>query len=77
MSLQLEENLLTYVRTLVKDIDIDFWGNGRFLIHTDRQIVSHKEGRCCFFCNLGPVNWCLCTFPCYCIYYMSFGLITF
>lgn len=49
MSLQLEENLLTYVRTLVKDIDIDFWGNGRFLIHTDRQIVSHKEGRCCFF----------------------------
>ncbi|XP_057794763.1 squamosa promoter-binding-like protein 14 [Salvia miltiorrhiza] len=42
---QLEDNLLNYVKSLVKDIDIDFWGNGRFLIHTDRQMVSHKEGK--------------------------------
>lgn len=41
-SLQLEEDLLNYVKSLVKDIE--FWGNGRFLIHTDRQMVSHKEG---------------------------------
>lgn len=47
MSLQLEENLLNYVKSLVKDIDIDFWGNGRFSIHTDRHMVSHKEGKCC------------------------------
>ncbi|KAL1547124.1 SBP domain [Salvia divinorum] len=42
---QLEEDLLNYVKSLVKDIDIEFWGNGRFLIHTDRQMVSHKEGK--------------------------------
>ncbi|KAH6821325.1 hypothetical protein C2S53_006156 [Perilla frutescens var. hirtella] len=42
---QLEANLLNYVQSLVKDIDIDFWGNGRFFIHTDRQMVSHKEGK--------------------------------
>ncbi|KAK6160888.1 hypothetical protein DH2020_004269 [Rehmannia glutinosa] len=39
----LEENLLNYVKSLVKDIDVDFWGNGRFLVQTDRQMVSHKE----------------------------------
>ncbi|KAL2232157.1 squamosa promoter-binding-like protein 14 [Sesamum indicum] len=42
---QLEENLLNYVKSLVKDIDVDFWGNGRFLVHTDRQMASHKDGR--------------------------------
>ncbi|KAI3465501.1 hypothetical protein Pfo_022164 [Paulownia fortunei] len=42
---QLEENLLNYVKSLVEDIDVDFWGNGRLLIHTDRQMVSHKEGK--------------------------------
>ncbi|XP_042006547.1 squamosa promoter-binding-like protein 14 [Salvia splendens] len=40
---QLEEDLLNYVKSLVKDIE--FWGNGRFLVHTDRQMVSHKEGK--------------------------------
>ncbi|KAL7116397.1 hypothetical protein ACP275_03G002800 [Erythranthe tilingii] len=42
---QIDENLLNYVKSLVKDVDIDFWGNGRFLVHTDRQMVSHKEGK--------------------------------
>uniref|UniRef100_A0A830CKD0 Squamosa promoter-binding-like protein 14 n=1 Tax=Phtheirospermum japonicum TaxID=374723 RepID=A0A830CKD0_9LAMI len=41
---QLEKNILNHVKSLVKDIDVDFWGNGRFLVHTDRQMVSHKEG---------------------------------
>ncbi|KAL0324784.1 UNVERIFIED_CONTAM: Squamosa promoter-binding-like protein 14 [Sesamum radiatum] len=41
----LEENLLNYVKALVKDIDVNFWGNGRFLVHTDRQMASHKDGK--------------------------------
>ncbi|KAK4428241.1 Squamosa promoter-binding-like protein 14 [Sesamum alatum] len=41
----LEENLLNYVKALVEDIDVDFWGNGRFLVHTDRQMASHKDGK--------------------------------
>ncbi|KAG8377185.1 hypothetical protein BUALT_Bualt08G0001800 [Buddleja alternifolia] len=42
---QFEENLLDYVKCLVKGIDVDFWGNVRFLVHTDRQMASHKDGR--------------------------------
>ncbi|CAA0824388.1 Squamosa promoter-binding-like protein 14 [Striga hermonthica] len=41
----LEGNLLNYVKCLVKTIDVDFWGNGRFLAYTDRQMVLHKEGK--------------------------------
>ncbi|KAG8377183.1 hypothetical protein BUALT_Bualt08G0001600 [Buddleja alternifolia] len=42
---QLEQNLLHYVRSLVNDIDVDFWGNGRFLVQTDKQMASHKDGK--------------------------------
>ncbi|KAL3618413.1 SBP domain [Castilleja foliolosa] len=41
---QLEKNIINHVKSLVKDIDVDFWGSGRFLVHTDRQMVSYKEG---------------------------------
>ncbi|XP_073283312.1 squamosa promoter-binding-like protein 16 isoform X1 [Primulina huaijiensis] len=41
---QFEKNLLQYVKSLVRGVDVDFWGNGRFLIHTDRQMASHKDG---------------------------------
>ncbi|XP_073275170.1 squamosa promoter-binding-like protein 16 [Primulina huaijiensis] len=41
---QFEINLLQYVKSLVRGVDVDFWGNGRFLIHTDRQMASHKDG---------------------------------
>lgn len=54
--MQLEDNLLNYVKSLVKEIDVDFWGNGRFLVYTDRQMASNKDGRCfyqihCVFCS--------------------------
>ncbi|KAL3830566.1 hypothetical protein ACJIZ3_019368 [Penstemon smallii] len=42
---QLEENLPNNVKSLVKNIDVDFWGNTRFLLHTDRQMASHKDGK--------------------------------
>ncbi|KAK4489873.1 hypothetical protein RD792_000520 [Penstemon davidsonii] len=42
---QLEESLVNYVKSLIKDIDVDFWGNARFLVHTDRQMASHKNGK--------------------------------
>ncbi|EPS69526.1 hypothetical protein M569_05239, partial [Genlisea aurea] len=40
----LEENLLSYVKSLVVDIDVGFWGSDRFLLHTDRQMASFSEG---------------------------------
>lgn len=49
LSLQLEQNILYYVKSLVKDIDVNFWANGRFLVHTDRQMAFHKEGKNCSF----------------------------
>ncbi|XAR64303.1 hypothetical protein NMG60_11024585 [Bertholletia excelsa] len=42
---RLERNLLRHVRSLVWDSNTDFWRNGRFLVHTGRQVVSHKDGR--------------------------------
>lgn len=47
--LQLQENLLQHVNSLVRDPGSDFWRTGRFLIHTDRQLASHKDGNCCQF----------------------------
>ncbi|XP_010270607.1 PREDICTED: squamosa promoter-binding-like protein 14 [Nelumbo nucifera] len=41
----LQENLLHLVNSLVQDSASDFWRNGRFLVHTDRQLVSHKDGK--------------------------------
>ncbi|KAA8514748.1 hypothetical protein F0562_017927 [Nyssa sinensis] len=42
---QLEENLLQRVSSLVEDSDSDFWKSGRFLVHTGRQLASHKDGK--------------------------------
>ncbi|XP_022874032.1 squamosa promoter-binding-like protein 14 isoform X1 [Olea europaea var. sylvestris] len=42
---QLERNLLDYVKSLVNDINTDFWRNGRFLVHTDKQMASYKDGK--------------------------------
>ncbi|CAK9183441.1 unnamed protein product [Ilex paraguariensis] len=42
---QLEENLFQWVSSLVQDYDTDFWGSERFLVHTDRQLASHKCGK--------------------------------
>ncbi|XP_031270291.1 squamosa promoter-binding-like protein 14 [Pistacia vera] len=40
---QFEGNLLQHVNALVQDSD--FWRNSRFLVHTGRQLASHKEGK--------------------------------
>ncbi|KAF8405616.1 hypothetical protein HHK36_010523 [Tetracentron sinense] len=42
---QLQEDLLRRVNSLVQDSDSDFWRNGRFLVHTDRQLALHKDGK--------------------------------
>ncbi|KAF5739268.1 Squamosa promoter binding protein-like 14 [Tripterygium wilfordii] len=42
---QLEGNLLQHVGSLVQDSDSDFWRKGRFLVQTDRQLASYKDGR--------------------------------
>lgn len=42
--LQLEDNLLQRVTSLVQDSETEFWRSGRFLIRTNRQLVSHKDG---------------------------------
>nr|AQQ11820.1 squamosa-promoter binding protein-like protein [Bambusa multiplex] len=41
---ELEENLLQRVNTLVQGSDLDFWRKGRFLVRTDTQLVSYKDG---------------------------------
>ncbi|XP_062191604.1 squamosa promoter-binding-like protein 15 isoform X2 [Phragmites australis] len=41
---ELEENLLQRVNTLVQSSDLDFWRKGRFLVRTDTQLVSYKDG---------------------------------
>ncbi|XP_043713385.1 squamosa promoter-binding-like protein 14 [Telopea speciosissima] len=42
---QLQEDLLQRVNSLIQDPDSDFWRSGRFLVHMDRQLVSHKDGK--------------------------------
>ncbi|OVA01044.1 Transcription factor [Macleaya cordata] len=42
---QLQEDLFQRVNFLVQDLDPDFWRNGRFLVHTDRQLASYKDGK--------------------------------
>ncbi|XP_028098790.1 squamosa promoter-binding-like protein 14 isoform X1 [Camellia sinensis] len=42
---QLEGNLLQHVNSLVWDSATDFWRNGRFLVHTGRQLACHKDGK--------------------------------
>uniref|UniRef100_J3MUD8 SBP-type domain-containing protein n=1 Tax=Oryza brachyantha TaxID=4533 RepID=J3MUD8_ORYBR len=41
---ELQENLLQRVNTLVQGSDLDFWRKGRFLVRTDTQLVSYKDG---------------------------------
>ncbi|KAJ4849144.1 hypothetical protein Tsubulata_040173 [Turnera subulata] len=42
---QLERNLLQQVDSLVHSSDSDLWSSGRFLVHTGRQLASHKDGK--------------------------------
>ncbi|XP_021283617.1 squamosa promoter-binding-like protein 14 [Herrania umbratica] len=42
---QLEGNLLQYVNSLLHYTDSDFWRKARFLVHTGRQLASHKDGK--------------------------------
>ncbi|KAG9128843.1 hypothetical protein Leryth_009594 [Lithospermum erythrorhizon] len=41
----LEGNLYLCIKSLVEDIDPDFWRNGRFLVHTLKQLASFQEGK--------------------------------
>lgn len=43
-SFQLEQNFVERVNALVESSDSDFWRSGRFIVHTGRQLVSHKDG---------------------------------
>lgn len=43
--LQLQQNLLQHLSSLVHSSASDFWRNGRFLVHTGRQLASHKDGK--------------------------------
>ncbi|XP_010256977.1 PREDICTED: squamosa promoter-binding-like protein 14 [Nelumbo nucifera] len=40
-----QKNLFHLAKLLVQGSASDFWRNGRFLVHTDRQLVSHKDGK--------------------------------
>nr|XP_029122793.1 squamosa promoter-binding-like protein 15 isoform X2 [Elaeis guineensis] len=42
---KLEEDLLRRVASLVQCSESEFWRNGRFLVRTSRQLVSHKDGK--------------------------------
>ncbi|KAI3871330.1 hypothetical protein MKW92_033033 [Papaver armeniacum] len=41
---QFQQDFLQRVKLLVNEQNSDFWRNGRFLIHTGRQLASHKDG---------------------------------
>lgn len=43
--LQLQDNLLQHLSSLVQSSASDFWRSGRFLVHTGRQLASHKDGK--------------------------------
>lgn len=49
---QLEGNFLQYINALVQESGTDFWGSGRFLAHTEKQIASHKDGKVHLFKSL-------------------------
>jgi hypothetical protein len=61
--MQLEENLLQRVNSLVQSSDLDFWRKGRFLVRTGSKLVSYKAGMCklvncmyhIYFC--APAHW--------------------
>ncbi|KAF7095321.1 hypothetical protein CFC21_097518 [Triticum aestivum] len=41
---ELQENFLQRVNSLVQASDLDFWRKGRFLVRSDNQLVSYKDG---------------------------------
>ncbi|KAJ8491260.1 hypothetical protein OPV22_012981 [Ensete ventricosum] len=44
---ELENDLLQHVTSLVQSSEAEFWQNGRFLVRTNRQLGSHKNGKIC------------------------------
>ncbi|GJS16043.1 hypothetical protein Tco_0410515 [Tanacetum coccineum] len=40
---QLERNFVQYINSLLQDSGTDFWGTGRFLAHTEKQVASHMD----------------------------------
>ncbi|XP_071712032.1 squamosa promoter-binding-like protein 16 [Rutidosis leptorrhynchoides] len=48
----LEGNFIQYINSLLQDSGTDFWGTGRFLAHTEKQIASHKDGKVYLFKSL-------------------------
>ncbi|KAK1314089.1 Squamosa promoter-binding-like protein 15 [Acorus calamus] len=42
---EFQEDLLFRVTSLVKNSDSDFWRSGRFLVQTEKQLASHRDGR--------------------------------
>ncbi|CAD5189253.1 unnamed protein product [Musa acuminata subsp. malaccensis] len=42
---ELDDDLLQRVTSLVQYSDTEFWRNGRFLVSTNKQLVSHKDGK--------------------------------
>ncbi|KAF5760015.1 putative transcription factor SBP family [Helianthus annuus] len=49
---QLEGDFVRYISSLLRDSGDDFWGTGRFLAHTEKQIASHKDGKVYLFKSL-------------------------
>lgn len=49
---QLEGNFLQYINSLLQESGTDFWGSGRFLAFTEKQIASHKDGKVHLFKSL-------------------------
>lgn len=39
------DDLFQRVNSLVQDSDSEFWRSGRFLVHTEKQLASHKDGK--------------------------------
>ncbi|GJZ21526.1 ribonuclease H-like domain-containing protein [Tanacetum coccineum] len=39
----LERNFVQYINSLLQDSGTDFWGTGRFLAHTEKQVASHMD----------------------------------
>lgn len=48
LCLQLEDNLLQNITSLVKDSEDPFWRKGRFLINAGRQLASYQDGECSY-----------------------------
>ncbi|XP_047328280.1 squamosa promoter-binding-like protein 14 [Impatiens glandulifera] len=42
---QLEENILQRINSLIHNPGTDFWNKGRFIVQTNKQLASHKDGR--------------------------------